>query len=71
MGILGTQGFKTAWANLFAGLEVYLAFDGDDAGRRAARDVTKLFVAQGLPAPKTIPLPDGQDVTDFFKAKAK
>lgn len=70
VGIVGTQGFKTAWVKLFAGLEVYLAFDGDDAGRRAARDVTKLFVAQGLPAPKTIPLPDGQDVTDFFRAKA-
>lgn len=70
VGIVGTQGFKTPWAKLFAGLEVYLAFDGDDAGRRAARVVTKLFVAQGLPAPKTIPLPDGQDVTDFFKAKA-
>ena len=70
VGIVGTQGFKPAWAKSFAGLEVYLAFDGDEAGRKAARDVTKLFVAQGLPAPKTIPLPDGQDVTDFFKVKA-
>ena len=70
VGIVGTQSFKPSWAKAFAGLEVYLAFDGDDAGRKAARDVTKIFVAQGLPAPKTIPLPDGQDVTDFFRAKA-
>ena len=41
-------------------------FDGDRAGREAARKVADLFVAQGLPAPRIVPLPDGQDVTDYF-----
>lgn len=62
----GTQGFKPAWAADFEGLEVYLAFDGDRAGREAARKVADLFVTQGLTAPKIVPLPDGQDVTDYF-----
>lgn len=62
----GTQGFKPDWAEDFEGLEVFLAFDGDRAGREAAQKVAGIFTAQGLPAPKIIPLPDGQDVTDFF-----
>ena len=67
VGIVGTQGFKEDWARYFAGLHVYLAFDGDEAGRRAGRAVSKVFVAHNLAAPKVIPIPDGLDVTDFFK----
>jgi 8-oxo-dGTP pyrophosphatase MutT (NUDIX family) len=43
------------------------AFDGDQAGRDAAVKVSKLFVENGLRAPKVVSIPDGQDVTDFFK----
>lgn len=66
VGIVGTQGLKPDWVADFEGLAVYLAFDGDKAGRDAAQKVADLFVAQGLPAPKIVSLPDGQDVTDFF-----
>ena len=38
----------------------------NDAFVNAAQKVADLFVAQGLPAPKIVSLPDGQDVTDFF-----
>ena len=62
----GTQGFKPDWAGDFEGLDVYLAFDGDRAGREAAHKVADIFTAQGLPAPKIVALPDGQDVTDYF-----
>lgn len=62
----GTQGFKTAWVADFEGLDVYLAFDGDKAGREAAQKVADLFVSEGLTAPKIVKLPDGQDVTDYF-----
>lgn len=62
----GTQGFKTAWVADFEGLDVYLAFDGDKAGREAAQKVAALFVSEGLTAPKIVKLPDGQDVTDYF-----
>lgn len=62
----GTQGFKPAWVVDFEGLDVYLAFDGDKAGREAAQKVADLFVSEGLTAPKIVRLPDGQDVTDYF-----
>ena len=62
----GTQGFKTAWVADFEGLDVYLAFDGDKAGREAAQKVADLFASEGLAAPKIVKLPDGQDVTDYF-----
>lgn len=69
-GIVGTQGFKPDWAKHFAGLSVFLAFDGDPPGREAAQKVGDVFVAQGLPAPRAVNLPDGQDVTDYFTGKA-
>lgn len=62
----GTQGFKPAWVADFEGLDVYLAFDGDKAGREAAQKVADLFASEGLAAPKIVKLPDGQDVTDYF-----
>lgn len=62
----GTQGFKPAWVADFEGLDVFLAFDGDKAGREAAQKVADLFVSEGLAAPKIVKLPDGQDVTDYF-----
>ena len=72
MGIVGTQGFRREWLKAFEGLDVFLAFDGDQAGRDAAVKVSKLFVDNGLRAPKVVPIPDGQDVTDFFRqAKEK
>lgn len=66
VGIVGTQGFKPAWVADLAGLDVFLAFDGDKAGREAAQKVADLFVSEGLAAPKIVKLPDGQDVTDYF-----
>lgn len=62
----GTQGLKPAWVADFEGLDVFLAFDGDKAGREAAQKVADLFVSEGLAAPKIVKLPDGQDVTDYF-----
>lgn len=66
VGIVGTQGFKPDWVADLDGLDVFLAFDGDKAGREAAQKVADLFVSEGLPAPKIVKLPDGQDVTDYF-----
>lgn len=67
VGIVGTGGFKASWLPYFADLVVYLAFDGDDAGRNAAIKVTTVFVDGGLPAPKVVTLPDGvKDINQFF-----
>ncbi len=66
VGIVGSQGFKADWVKAFAGLDVYVAGDGDEAGRDFNRKVVKAFVDLGRPSPKIVPLPDGQDVTDVF-----
>lgn len=68
-GIVGTQGFKPDWVSLFDGLAVWLAFDPDEAGQTAALKVARVFERAGRLAPSIIPLPDGQDVTDFFTDK--
>lgn len=71
VGIVGTGGFKTAWLPAFDGLDVFLAFDGDDAGRAAAKKVTKVFVDAGHPAPKTVKLPSGaKDVNELLRSMA-
>lgn len=65
-GIVGTQGFKPDWVSLFDGLATWLAFDPDEAGQAAARKVARAFERAGQLAPSIVPLPPGQDVTDFF-----
>jgi len=71
-GIVGTGGFKSAWLPYFADLDVYLAFDGDQAGREAAKKVSTVFVEAGHRAPKVIRLPDGvKDINEFFRSLAK
>ena len=72
VGIVGTGGFKSAWLPYFEGLDVYLAFDADEAGRKAAKNVTKLFLDAGHRAPKIVRLPEGvKDVNQFFRSMAK
>ena len=66
VGIVGSQGFKADWVKAFDGLDVYVAGDGDEAGRDFNRKVAKAFVDLGRPSPKVVALPDGQDVTDVF-----
>lgn len=66
VGIVGTGGFKRAWLRDFIGLDVFLAFDGDEAGRAAGKKVASLFVEYGLPSPKVLPIPDGMDINEFL-----
>lgn len=72
VGIIGATGFKPEWAKAFAGLEVFITRDPDEAGAKFAKMIAEAFVAAGLPAPKVVRLPAGQDVTDIFTgAKSK
>lgn len=73
VGIPGSNGFKAEWVELFRGLvdadgrsAVFLAFDADPAGNRGAADVADFFLKAGLPVPRRVPLPAGQDLTDYF-----
>ena len=68
VGIVGASGFKADWLPSFEGLTVYLAFDADEAGRKAATDVTRLFVDAGLSKPKVIKLPEGaKDINQYLR----
>lgn len=69
VGIVGTQGFKPEWVKHFDGLEVYLATDPDQAGQEAAKKIAGVFVNQGRYSPKIIPLPEGQDINDYFTGR--
>lgn len=71
VGIVGVSGFKRHWVSLFDGLSVFLAFDGDPAGHKASQEVAQAFAAAGQPAPRIVPIPEGQDVTEFFLERVK
>lgn len=74
VGIPGANNFKAEWVELFRGLmdadgrsAVFLAFDPDPAGDRGATYVADLFLKAGLPVPRRVQLPAGQDLTEFLK----
>lgn len=72
VGIVGTGGFKSEWLPYFADLDVYLAFDSDEAGRNAAKKVSTVFVDAGHRPPKVVRLPNGvKDINEFFRSIAK
>lgn len=72
VGIVGTGGFKAAWLDAFDGLDVYLALDNDQAGQKAAKEITKVFLDAGHRAPKVVKLPEGiKDVNQFFRSNPK
>ena len=66
VGIPGWQHFKAEWVELFKGKEVFLVLDADQAGERGVVDIARKFSRAGLPVPKKIELPPGQDLNDFF-----
>lgn len=73
IGVPGAMIFKEAWADLFAGREVWILFDNDDAGRNGARHVTNLlYAARSAPSKVKIlawpeNLPKGYDIRDLVK----
>lgn len=46
--------------------EIYIATDGDDAGRKAASDIATAFSSQLRAVPKVLPLAHNQDITDYI-----
>ena len=44
--------------------EFYIAFDGDDPGRRAAIELAREF----FPAGRVIDLPEGRTLTTYFRS---
>lgn len=65
VAILGVNNFKPEWAEMFRGLEVVLALDNDEAGKKTTDELARLFYLQGMNT-KTIELPQGiKDITDY------
>jgi len=68
VGIVGTGGFKSAWLPAFEGLKVFVAFDSDEAGRKAAKDISRVFFDAGHQSPKVVKLPEGvKDINALFR----
>jgi len=68
VGIPGASAFKPEWAPLFRGLDVILAFDADEKGRKGLAHVCRCFADADLPAPRAIELPEGMDLSDYLSA---
>lgn len=64
VGVPGATNFKEEWKWLFIGNDVRIIFDGDDAGKKAARRIAHDLrrVTEGL---EVIELPIGADVSDL------
>jgi DNA primase len=72
VGVPGAASFKPEWVPLFDTIEVVVAFDADEAGRRGVEQVARLFTAAGRPAPKVLELPDGvKDVNEWLVQPGK
>lgn len=74
VGVPGAGIFKPEWAGLFRDYRdaggrstVFLVFDADARGTEGARIAADIFQRAGLPVPRRVELPAGQDLTDFMK----
>jgi len=66
IGILGVNNFKDDYIDLFKGLNVVLALDNDEAGRKGTKELAKMFLLKGQGV-SSKQLPDGiNDITDYF-----
>jgi len=64
----GAQTFRPAWAPLFAGKNVYVAYDADDAGRKGSKKVESTLRAFAANV-YIIDMPEttkGADITDYI-----
>ncbi|MCZ0973142.1 toprim domain-containing protein [Streptomyces albulus] len=69
VGVQGTQGWRTHWAEIFRGYEkVFILADNDDAGQgmKFAEQV-----AESLPNARICPAPKGHDINSAFMALGK
>jgi DNA primase len=65
VGVPGVNSFKSEWFELFKNKNVIIAFDGDEAGKKASDKLHSSFIERGI-ASSIITLPDGEDVNEWF-----
>ena len=71
VGLPGWSHWKDAWIRDFAGKDVVLVLDADEAGRKGTRDIARRFIQAGHPAPRQLILDAGKDLNDFFQLAKK
>jgi DNA primase len=69
VGVPGAKTFKSDWAPLFTGKDVYIVFDADTPGKRGTQDIAMKLKGHARQV-RRVPLPRGTDVNDFFHGKA-
>jgi len=71
VGLPGWSHWKDAWTRDFAGKEVILVLDADDAGQKGTADIASRFSQVGLPCPRQLILDAGTDLNDLLLAFVK
>lgn len=68
VGILGALSFKPEYYEKFRGVkQVFICLDADEPGRKGTEQISKVFMGDE----KIIELPEGQDLSDYFKAHTR
>jgi hypothetical protein len=67
VGLPGWSHWKDAWTRDFAGKEVILALDADEAGQKGAADIAWRFLKAGLPCPRQYVSRWGKDLNDVLQ----
>lgn len=67
VGLPGWSHWKDEWIKDFAGKDVVLVLDADEAGRKGTTDIARRFIRAGYPAPRQLILDQGKDLNDFYQ----
>jgi DNA primase len=65
VGVLGATSFRAEWVDLFLKFKVVVLGDGDAAGAKFTKDISKFFISRGKPV-QCMSLPEGKDVADVL-----
>jgi DNA primase len=65
VGVAGVNGFKDSWVWLFQGVDVTIAYDGDEEGKRAGMSLARLMTRHAENV-DILKVPDGHDITSLY-----
>jgi DNA primase len=65
VGVPGVNGFKAQWAWLFQDADVFIAFDGDEAGHKGALSLARVL-SPHVAGLVVVDMPEGKDINDCY-----
>lgn len=71
VGKAGTGRLTPDAAAMLSGRDVFVTYDGDDAGARGAEVVAPVLHAAGVASVRRLPVPPGLDLADWIAARRK